>query len=308
MRKALLAIILVTSLAGCGTPLDPGSLLSPFAQPTAPPDAPSSPGRIPPPVVTPTPSAESIRLTVADAKKAAASWLVRHNRTIKDRGWWDDSSKRDELFADGTRHEVVIDQGHVEDGDKSKIRKPIVLTGVRTYYVPREQPTGGEWFILQATYRGQDRPHVLTFWRPEGETFKLAAKTPLHYGQRVPAPLLDAEGYVTAASDSDGAGAGKEYLAFWDYPNNKAGKKGYRLAKDNFSRPAYAKISKGFYAGYQSHTQPYGFRARNGGSFYIFSLLNNPKGIWHVLTVGVSVAPERKKRKEIQEIAGDWYA
>jgi hypothetical protein len=259
--------------------------------------------------VTPTPPAESVRLTVADAKKAAASWMARHNRTIKDHDWWDDPSKRDELFADGTRHEVVIDQGHVEDGDKSKIRKPILLTGRQTYYVPREQPSDGEWFILQATYRGQDRAHVLAFWRPKGESFKLAAKTPLHYGQRVPTPLLDTEGYVTAASESDGAGAGKEYLVFWDYPNNnKEGKNGYRLAKDNFSRRAYAKISKGIYAGFKSHSRPYGFRTTGGGSFYVFSLLNDPKSIWQVFTMGVSVAPERRKNKEIQEIAGDWNA
>ncbi|WP_371786382.1 hypothetical protein [Streptosporangium subroseum] len=304
MRKALLIVILVTSLAGCGF------VPNPFAYLAAPSDAPSSPGTVPssaaPPTPTPTPSAESIRLTIADAKKEAASWFARHNRTIKDRDWWDDPSTRDELFTEGTRHEVVIDQGHVEDGDKGRIRKPILLTGRQTYYVPREQPSDGEWFILQATYRGQDRSHVLAFWRRTGESFKLAAKTPLHYGQRVPAPRLDAEGYVTAALD--GKGAGKEYLAFWDYPNNKAGKNGYRLAKDNFSRLAYAKISKGLYMGYESHTYPYGFRVRGGGSFYLFGLLNNPKTITQVYTVGLSVSPERRGIKEIQEIAGDWYA
>ncbi|WP_406318305.1 hypothetical protein OHA77_13065 [Streptosporangium sp. NBC_01639] len=299
MRKAPLIAVLAMSLTGCAL------VPNPFARPVF------SPTTTPPPTAaaptpTPTPRPESVRLTTADARKAAASWVAKHNRTIKDRDWWGDFSKVDDLFWDGTRHEAVLDKGHVEDGDKSKLRKPILLTGRQTYYVPREQPATGEWFILQATYRGQDRAHILAFWRPKGQSFKLAAKTPLHYGQRVPAPRLDAEGYVTAASD--GAAVGKEYLTFWDYPNNKAGKHGYRLAGDNFSRRAYARISKGAYAGFRSHTQTYGFRTGGGGSFHVFSLLNDPKGIWQVFTVGVSVAPERKGSKELQEIAGDWYA
>ncbi|MFF5209176.1 hypothetical protein [Streptosporangium sp. NPDC000396] len=302
MRKASLIAVLVGSLTGCGL------VSSPFAQPTASPGtiSPSPSTAAPVPTPSPSPTSESIRLTIPDAKKAAASWVAEHNRTIKDRDWWDDSSKRDELFWDGTRHEVVIDQGHVEDGDKSKIRKPIRLTGRQTYYVPRRQPPGGEWFILQATYRGQDRPHVLAFWRPEGESFKLAAKTPLHYGRRMPRPRLDAEGYVTAASRVDGTAIALEYMTFWNYSTNKgAGKNGYRLARDNYSRRAYAKVSKGAYAGFRSFTASYGFRTGDGGSFYLFSLLNHPRSIWQVLTIGGFVP---RGDKAIQEIAGDWYA
>ncbi|WP_433248846.1 hypothetical protein ACQPYK_01265 [Streptosporangium sp. CA-135522] len=302
MRKVPLIAALAASLTGCG--LVPG----PFAQPTAPPGpispAPSASASIPTP--SPSPPAERVRLTVSDAKKAAASWVAEHNRTIKDRDWWDDSSKRDELFWDGTRHEVVIDQGHVEDGEKDKARRPIRLTGRQTYYVPRQQPPGGEWFILQATYKGQDRSHVLAFWRPEGESFKLAAKTPLHYGHRMPAPRLDAEGYVTAASRVNGTAIALEYMTFWNYSTNKkAGRSGYRLAGDNYSRRAYASVSKGMYMGFGTFTASYGFRTEDGGSFYVFSLLNRPQSITQVLTVGAFVP---RGGKAIQEIAGDWYA
>ncbi|MEU9830838.1 hypothetical protein AB0D67_04770 [Streptosporangium sp. NPDC048047] len=48
-----------------------------------------------------------------------------------------------------------------------------------------------------------------------------------------------------------------------------------------------------------------GFVTRNGGSFYLFSLLNHPQGITQVLTVGASVP---RGRRTIDEIAGDWYS
>ncbi|MDP9862116.1 MULTISPECIES: hypothetical protein [Streptosporangium] len=306
MRKAPFIAVLAAALTGCGL------VPAPFAQPAAPPRtaSPTPSGTTPTPAPTPAPSpsasSESIRLTVSDAKKAAASWVAEHNRTVRDRDWWDDASKRDELFWEGTRHEVVIDQGHVKDGDKDKFRKPIRLTGRQTYYVPRRQPPGGEWFLLQATYRGQDRPHIMAFWRPEGESFKLAAKTPLHYGRRVPAPRLDSEGYVTAASRVDGTAIALEYMTFWNGSTHKrAGALGYRLAKDNYSRLAYPKVVKGLYGTFRSFTPAYGFRTRDGGSFYVFSLLNNPQSVVQVLTVGGSLPPGGKT---IQEIAGDWYA
>ncbi|MEV0423924.1 hypothetical protein [Streptosporangium canum] len=302
MRKAPLIAVLAAGLTGCGL------VSGPFAQPPSPPGtvSPSPSGTAPTPAPSPSPSAENIRLTVPAAKKAAASWVAQHNRTVKDRDWWDDPAKRDELFWDGTRHEVVLDQGHVEDGDKGKIRKPIRLTGRQTYYVPRRQPPGGEWFILQATYRGQDRPHVLAFWRPEGESFKLAAKSPLHYGQRIPAPQLDAEGYVAAAPRVDGTAIALEYMDFWNNSTDKrGGTRGYRLAKDNYSRLAHPRVSKGLYASFTSFTASYGFRTRDGGAFYVFSLLNPPQSIFQVLTIGGFVP---RGGKAIREIAGDWYA
>ncbi|MFC7715599.1 hypothetical protein [Nonomuraea recticatena] len=57
--------------------------------------------------------------------------------------------------------------------------------------------------------------------------------------------------------------------------------------------------------GYDSFARPYGFRTRDGGSFYVFSLLNDPQSITQVLTLGAYV---RGGSKSIQEIAGDWYA
>ncbi|MBB4940130.1 hypothetical protein FHR32_004435 [Streptosporangium album] len=63
-----------------------------------------------------------VLLTVADARKTAGSWLAEHNRTVRAPDWWDDFSKVDGLFWDATRHEAVIDKGHVEDGKKNKIR------------------------------------------------------------------------------------------------------------------------------------------------------------------------------------------
>ncbi|MEV2267050.1 hypothetical protein [Nonomuraea africana] len=307
MRKASLAAVLTMSLAGCT--VVPGIVAQRAAAPDATSPAPSpsaSPTASSAPVPSPTPTPTPARLTVQDAKKAAATWLAKHNATVKDRDWWADDDKRDDLFADGMRHEIVIDQGHVEDGDKTKARKPIRLTGRQTYYVPSEQAEDAQWFLLQATYRGQDRAHLLAFSRQKGEPFKLAAKTPLHYGERVPAPKLDADGYVTTAPIGTGTTIAQEYKTFWNYSTNKkAGKTGYRLAKDNYSRLAFPRVSKGMYIGYKSFTRPYGFRTRDGGSFYLFSLLNDPQSIGQVLTVGGYVPGGSRL---IQEIAGDWYA
>ncbi len=257
------------------------------------------------PQATPSPS-PSAGLTIADAKRAAADWLAKHNRTVRNRAWWDDPAAIDELFWDGTRHEAVIDRGAVEDGDKRKIRKPIRLTG-QVYYVPREQTMpDGQWFLLQATYAGQDRAHILTFWRPTGGGFRLAAKSPLHYGQRMPEPRRDAEGYVTAMPGVFGRLVAQEYMVFWDYDiHDQEGRNGYRLAKDNYSRRAYRIVSKGMYMGYHSYSRPYGFRTADGGSFHVFSMLNDPKSITAVLTLGVAT---RGNGKMIHEIAGDWYS
>ncbi|MFG3436244.1 hypothetical protein ACGF0J_03275 [Nonomuraea sp. NPDC047897] len=332
-RKAPLIVALILGLAGCSladnpvvrwaapakSPTSPSSASSsppapresgaaPGPDTPAPSPSPSSPSPSSPSSSSPAPSspAASIRLTVADARKEAAAWVARHNELIKDPDWWDEQARADTLFAEGTRHEVVIDRGHVSDGKKGRARRPIRLTGKQTYYVPRDQPDTGEWFMLQATYRGQDRAHLLAFWRARGESFKLAAKTPLHYGQRVPAPRLDAEGYASAAPMATGGAIAREYMIFWDYDQHKkAGKNGYRLAEDNYSRRAYATVSKGVYAGYQSFGTPWGFVTRDGGSVFLFSMLNHPKSIWQVLTVATYV---RKGSKEIQELAGDWYA
>lgn len=313
-RKVPLIVALTLGLAGCSVADNPVvRWAAPAKSPTSPPSpqvsresgAAQKSGT---PVPTPSPSspAAGVRLTVADAKKEVAAWVARHNKLIKDPDWWDEQARADTLFAEGTRHEVVIDRGHVRDGRKGRARKPIRLTGKQTYYVPRDQPDIGEWFMLQATYQGQDRAHLLAFWRARGESFKLAAKTPLHYGQRVPAPRLDAEGYATAAPMATGGAVAREYMIFWDYDQHKrAGRNGYRLARDNFSRKAYATISKGVYAGYQSFSTPWGFVSRDGGSVFLFSLLNHPKSIWQVLTVATYV---REGSEEIQELAGDWYA
>ncbi|GAA2789215.1 hypothetical protein [Nonomuraea dietziae] len=310
MRKASLAAVLTVSLAGCTVVPSivaqrAAAPASPSPAPSASPSSPSSPSpasSTPAPSPTPSPA----RLTVQQARQAAAGWLAEHNKTVKDRDWWDDDDKRDTLFADGMRHEIVLDKGHVEDGQKNRARKPIRLTGRQTYYVPSEQPEGVEWFLLHATYQGQDRAHILAFSRLKGESFKLAAKTPLHYGQRIPAPKLDADGYVTAAPIGTGTTIAQEYKTFWNYSTNeKAGRSGYRLAKDNYSRRAFARVSKGMYMGYDSFTRPYGFHTRDGGSFYVFSLLNDPQSITQVLTLGAYV---RGGSKSIQEIAGDWYA
>ncbi|TDC88760.1 hypothetical protein E1292_45235 [Nonomuraea deserti] len=294
---SLIAIALLTVTAtGCGLP----SLTPPTGQarPTA-----SARGSSP---VTPSTSPVATGLTIADAKRGAANWLAEHNRTVKDRDWWDDPSAIDKLFWDGTRHEAVIDRWAVKDGDRRKEREPIRLTG-QVSYVPREQTIpGGQWFLLQATYAGRDRPHILAFWRPEGGEFKLAAKSPLHHGQRVPEPRRDAEGYVTAMPARVGREIAQEYLVFWDYDrHDQEGRDGYRLAEDNHSRRAYRTVSKGAYIGYQSYSRPYGFRTADGGSFHVFSLLNDPQSISAVLTLGVAT---RGKGKALHEIAADWYA
>ncbi|SDI42335.1 hypothetical protein SAMN05421505_15026 [Sinosporangium album] len=298
MRKvAIIAALATATLSGCAVletksaPPEPSPPSS--AAPTAPPPQSAQP--------------DTRRLTVADAAKAAESWITTHNTTIKDRDWWDDPALIDELFWAATRHEAILDRGHVEDGKKHKARKPIRLTGGQTYYVPREQPPDGEWFIVQARYRGQDRDHLLAFWRPaRSPSFKLASKTPVHYGELMPKPVVDAEGYVTAAPALTGMAVSQEYRKFWNEESRKkAAGNGYRLAKDNYSREAYAVVSKGLYAAFDSTTQEYGFRTEDGGSFFMFSLLNKPKYIFQVLTVGVAV---KGGGKAIYEIAGDWYA
>ncbi|RJL32529.1 hypothetical protein D5H75_13470 [Bailinhaonella thermotolerans] len=297
VRATLAAAMLTAAVAGCGQEAV-GRLA---AQPGTSPQAVSPPA---PPASGAAPSPAAPRLTLDDARKAAESWLADHNRTVKDRHWWDDDATRDRLFAFGTRHEIVLERGSFEDG-RGKPRKPITLTGERTYYVPRDQPPDGEWFILRATYKGQDRAHVLAFWREPGRPFKLAAKTPLHYGQKVPEPVRDAEGYVTAAPPLDGLQIARAYMNFWEYPSREGGAGGYRLAKDNYSRRSYPAVTKGLYAAYRSHSPPHGFRTADGGSFYLFSLLNKPEGIVNVLTVGVAT---RKGGKAVHEIAGDWFA
>ncbi|MEV7806130.1 hypothetical protein AB0O28_24600 [Microbispora sp. NPDC088329] len=187
--------------------------------------------------------------------------------------------------------------------------RPIKVTGAPAIHLPRperQQPIG-EWFIAQATYKdakGHARPHLLAFLGTAGQPFKLAVATPIHWGERMPKPRLDADGYI-ADMDTDVARAvAQEYLNFWNN-EKKEGASGYRLAKDSYSRKAFPAVYKGAYVEFAGHGSIFGFRTADGGSFFLFGLVNNPKHVNQVLSEALLV-PDGGRT--IRELGGNWFS
>ncbi|MEU7882090.1 hypothetical protein [Microbispora bryophytorum] len=183
------------------------------------------------------------------------------------------------------------------------------MTGTPTIYLPRpeRQRPIGEWFIAQATYKdteGHARPHVLAFIRAPGQSFKLAVAAPMHWGRRMPRARFDADGHITDMDTLAAGAVAQEYLNFWN-DEKKAGGSGYRLAKDSYSRKAFPAVRKGAYLAFDGHGSIFGFRTADGGSFYLFGMVNDPKHVYQVLSEALLVP---QGSRTIQELGADWFS
>ncbi|MEV4115649.1 hypothetical protein [Nonomuraea sp. NPDC049695] len=290
---------LVLSLSGCGAVqrLAP----RPAGAPTPTPEASST-------SAIPTPSATKAALTAPQASQAVREWVGRYNATLKKRKWWRQNARLEALFVEGALHEGVLERNHETFGWKPG-HKPINLTGAPTVYLPRpeRQPSIGDWFIAQATYadtKGHARPHVLAFFRSPGQSFKLAVATPVHWGQRMPKPLLDADGYVTDMDNAVARDVAEEYLNFWN-GKKKEGASGYRLARNSYSRKAFRAVQKGLYVAFAGHGSVFGFRTADGGSFFLFAMVNDAKSVNQVLSEALLVP---KGSRTIQELGANWFS
>ncbi|MFK4037833.1 hypothetical protein ACI2LC_18750 [Nonomuraea wenchangensis] len=306
VRGTLLIAALVGSLAGCAAV--PGRITWPAGDSTsAPATRPATP---PTPVLSPSPSPSPTRaaLTAPEAARALRTWVSAYNAMLKKPKWWWQNARLDALFIEGALHEGVLERNH-EDFGRKPGHKPIALTGAPVIYLPRpeKQPSAGDWFIAQATYKdtkGRARPHVLAFFRSPGQAFRLAVATPVHWGRRMPKPLLDADGHVTDMDDDLAAAVAEEYQNFWNH-EKKEGASGYRLAKDSFSRKAFPAVYKGLYVRFARHGSIFGFRTVDGGSFLLFALLNNDKSVNQVLSEALLVP---KGSRTIQELGANWFS
>ncbi|WP_204047256.1 hypothetical protein [Microbispora siamensis] len=177
----------------------------------------------------------------------------------------------------------------------------------REWWRPERQQPIGDWFIAQATYKdtkGHARPHALAFFRSPGQSFRLAVATPIHWGERMPEPRLDADGYITDMDTTVARAVAEEYLNFWNN-EKKEGASGYRLAKDSYSRKVFPKVYKGAYVAFAGHGSVFGFRTADGGSFFLFGMVNDPKHVNQVLSEALLVP---QGSRTIRELGGNWFS
>ncbi|MEN3534444.1 hypothetical protein AAH991_04945 [Microbispora sp. ZYX-F-249] len=80
----------------------------------------------------------------------------------------------------------------------------------------------------------------------------------------------------------------EEYLNFWNN-EKKEGASGYRLAGDSYSRKVFPKVYKGAYVAFAGHGSVFGFRTADGGSFFLFGMVNHPKHVNQVLSEALLV-------------------
>ncbi|MFI7636254.1 hypothetical protein [Nonomuraea sp. NPDC049400] len=293
---------LVLSLSGCGVVSRLAARPADAPTPTPVTSQPPSSG------TTPTPSPAKAALTVPQARQAMQEWVGKYNATLKKRKWWRQNAGLEALFIEAALHEGVIERNH-ETFKWKPGHKPINLTGTPTIYLPRpeQQPQIGDWFIAQATYKdtkGHARPHVLAFFRSPGQPFKLAVATPIHWVQRMPKPRLDADGYITDMDNAVARAVAKEYLNFWNN-KKKEGASGYRLAKNSYSRKAFPAVNKGLYVAFAGHGSVFGFRTADGGSFFLFAMVNDAKSVNQVLSEALLVP---KGSRTIQELGANWFS
>ncbi|QYC42515.1 hypothetical protein Nocox_24560 [Nonomuraea coxensis DSM 45129] len=317
VRRTLLIAALAASLAaGCAAV--PGRITWPSgdsapsqaASPAPSPPATASAPATSPPLTpsTPAPSPTRPPLTAPEAARAMRAWVSAYNATLRKPRWWRQNTRLDALFIEGALHEGVLERNHEESGQKPG-HKPIALTGAPVIYLPRpdKQPPNGDWFVARATYKdtkGRARPHVLAFFRSPGQAFRLAVATPIHWGRRMPKPLLDADGYVTDMDDDMAAAVAEEYRNFWNH-EKKEGASGYRLAKDSFSRKAFPAVYKGLYVRFAGHGSIFGFRTADGGSFFLFALINSSQSVNQVLSEALLVP---KGGRTIEELGANWFS
>ncbi|GAB3129768.1 hypothetical protein GCM10027161_00870 [Microbispora hainanensis] len=308
---------LVVSLSGCGAFTDVVAHRADAPSPATSPRPMSSTARTPStgptPSATPAPTAATpaptgTGPTLTGARQAMQKWVGEYNATLRKRKWWNRNDLLDALFVEAALHEGVIERNHEIFGSKPG-HKPIHVIGTPTIYLPRpeRQPSIGDWFIAQATYKdteGHARPHVLAFFRSPGQPFKLAVATPLHWGRRMPKPRVDADGYITDMDSDVARAVAQEYLNFWNN-EKKEGASGYRLAKDSYSRKAFPAVNKGAYVAFEGHGSVFGFRTADGGSFFLFGMVNNPKHVNQVLSEAL-VVPQGGHT--IQEVGADWFS
>ncbi|NUW38578.1 hypothetical protein [Nonomuraea rhodomycinica] len=307
MRGKLLITVVALGLSGCG--VVPGLVPRPAGQPARTPAPAASRATSPSPSPEVSRSATRPALGAPEARQAMRAWVDKYNATLKQRKWWRSNDRIDALFMEAALYEGVLERNHEAFGWKPG-HKPITLSGVPAVYLPRpeRQPSIGDWFIAKATYRdtkGHARPHVLAFFRSPGQSFRLAVATPIHWGQRMPEPRLDADGYVTDMDNTMAGAVAKEYLNFWNNERKKEGASGYRLARNSYSRKAFPAVNKGLYVAFAGHGSVFGFRTADGGSFFLFALVNSPKSVNQVLSEALLVP---RGSRTIQELGANWFS
>ncbi|WP_328709279.1 hypothetical protein [Microbispora hainanensis] len=313
MRRMWVIVAMVVSLSGCGVVTDMIAHRADAPSPPASPRPASSTARTssagPTSSATPANTATAgTGLTLPEARQAMTKWVGEYNATLRKRKWWNKNDLLDALFIEAALHEGVLERNHEIFGSRPGHR-PIHVIGTPTIYLPRPelQPSIGDWFIAQATYKdteGHARPHVLAFFRSPGQPFKLAVATPLHWGRRMPKPRLDADGYITDMDNDMARAVTQEYLNFWNN-EKKEGASGYRLAKDSYSRKAFPAVNKGAYVAFEGHGAVFGFRTSDGGSFFLFGMVNNPHHVNQVLSEALVVP---RGSRTIQEVGADWFS
>ncbi|MFC5827773.1 hypothetical protein [Nonomuraea insulae] len=305
-----LIVALVLILSGCGAIPGLLRLPTPASAPSKATSKTPSPTTSPSPSPsTPTPSATRAALTIPQAGQAMRKWVGAYNAMLKKRKWWKQNSLLDALFIEGALHEGVLERNHEDFGWKTE-HKPINLTAAPAVYLPRpeRQPPIGDWFIAQATYKdtkGYARPHVLAFFRSPGKSFKLAVAAPIHWGQRMPKPRLDAGGYITDMDNAMAGSVAEEYLNFWNNKRKKEGDSGYRLARNSYSRKAFPAVNKGMYVAFAGHGSVFGFRTADNGSFFLFAMVNDTKSVNQVLSEALLVP---RGSRTIQELGANWFS
>ncbi|GGO21875.1 hypothetical protein [Microbispora bryophytorum] len=300
MRGTWLIGVLVVSLSGCGVVIDRVAHRADAPSPVASPRPTSS--------AAPTSPAAEMGPTIAQARQALREWVGRYNATLRKRKWWNQNGLLDALFVEAALHEGVIERNHEIFGSRPG-HQPIKVTGTPTIYLlrPERQRPIGEWFIAQATYKdteGHARPHVLAFIRAPGQSFKLAVAAPMHRGRRMPKPRFDADGYITGMDTLAAGAVAHEYQNFWNN-EKKEGASGYRLAKDSYSRKAFPAVHKGAYVAFAGHGSIFGFRTADGGSFFLFGMVNDPKHVNQVLSEALLVP---QGSRTVQELGADWFS
>ncbi|WP_370366013.1 hypothetical protein [Catenulispora sp. GP43] len=244
-------------------------------------------------------------MTLADAPKLTDAWLAQYNDAVKNPNLWATQGQINQVMLGGSAVEAALDEAEYNTANKKdRLRKPLNWPADRTYYVPKTEPAGVGWFIVQAP----DQSGVQRYWEfvEENGTALLYDDPQLHSGETQPKPALTADGYVTAADPDAGGKIADRYIQFWNLGTHAQAMTGTpKLASDNYSVRHFAAATQNGtsqFGNYVSHGKfAFGFKTADGGSFYILQLDQDPKAVVNEMMLGVTVP---STGTDIEEPAG----